>query len=186
MKGQVEPANIDPLNAATYSAMQTGRPYKRYKKVILGKVFVTVLNPFSGQPEGVVVEGDPSLPDTQEAITVNVWNAKEDVFFRRMNKAHFAAGNLQEIPLPPLPHEEVRPRSVNDITDEEIVELLNKPFLALKNKLNKFTSTAPVFRLLRKAEEMEKSEKILTVLRARLSELEFASVPKVESGEKKE
>lgn len=186
MAGPNLSTNVDPLNAATYSAMQTNRPYKQYKKVVLGKVFVTVLNPFSGQPEGVVVQGDPSLPDEQDNITINVWNAKEDVFFRRMNKKHFTAGNLQEISLPASPVEEVKVRSVNDITDEEIYELLNKPFLALKNRLNKLTAPAPVFRLLKKAEELEKSEKILNTLRARASELEFPPVVEPELEEKKE
>jgi hypothetical protein len=176
MKGQIE---FDSMNAATYAAMQTGFPYKMYKKTILGKVAITVLNPFSGQPEGVILQGDPASPQDQEKITVNVWNAKEDVFFKRLNKTHFDAGNLTEVSVPRPEQIVEAPRSVNDITDEEIFELLSKPFLALKNKLNKFTTSAPVSRILREAEALEKSEKILNVLRARISELEFGT-PKEE------
>jgi hypothetical protein len=186
MTEKVNPMVFDPMNAATYSAMQTGLPYKIYQKTTLGKVAVTILNPFSGEPEGVIIEGDPSLPQDQDKITINIWNAKEDVFFKRLNKAHFDAGNLREIPVPRPEQIAAIPRSINDITDEEIYELLSKPFLALKNKLNKFTAPAPVIQILRKAEEMEKSEKILNACRARISELEFSNIPKTESGDKKE
>jgi hypothetical protein len=178
VQSQTEVTVFDPKS---YSAMQVGKPYRKYQKTILGKVFVTVLNPFSGQPEGIVIEGDPSLPEDQEKITVCTWNVKEDVFFRRMNVTHFTSGNLREIPIPELPEEDIRPKSVNEISDEEILDLLNKPFLALKNRLNKFTAPAPAFRILKKAEDMEKSEKILDAIRARLSELEFVLPAKLEA-----
>jgi len=58
---------------------------------------------------------------------------------------------------------------------QDVIEILNKPFLALKNRLNKFTSVAPVYRFLKEAENQEKSEKILDAIRARLSELDFGS-----------
>jgi hypothetical protein len=152
-----------------FSAMQEGKPYKRYIKTVLGKVFVTILNPFSGKPEGVILAGRPQDEKSRDEIVVNVWTAKEDVFFKRMNKAHFQSGNIRELA------EEVQvveKASPNEISEDEIFDLLNKPFLALKNKLERFTSVAPVFRVLAKAEELEKSEKILEAIRARVAELE--------------
>jgi len=156
-----------------FSAMQEGTPLKRYIKTILGKVYVTVLNPFSGEPEGVILQGDPRKASELEKIVVNIWDIKQDLFFRRMNRNHFESGNIREYGL-----ESVEPPvSVNEITDEEVLDVLNKPFLALKNKLEKFTAVAPVFRLLSKAEELEKSEKILSAIRARMSELELTGTP---------
>jgi hypothetical protein len=158
-------------DSGVFSAMQEQKPLKRYIKTVLGKVYVTVLNPFSGEPEGVILEGDPRKQGDLEKIVVNVWDTKQDVFFRRMNRNHFDSGNIREYSL-----EEVEPPvSANEITDEEILDVLNKPFLALKNKLVKFTAVAPVFRLLSKAEELEKSEKILGAIRERMSELELTS-----------
>jgi len=168
------------LTHEVYSAMQVGKPFCTYIKTILGKVAVTVLNPFSGVPEGVILEGNPNDLDAFETITVQVWSLQEDEFFKRTNASHFKSGNvrvLKEVEVP------VKERSVNDITDEEIVTVLNKPFLALKNKLNAFTSVAPVYRVLKRAEDMEKSEKILNSIRARLAELELEGIPQPEENE---
>lgn len=157
------------LEHKVYSAMQEGKPYKRYIKTVLGKVFVTVLNPFSGKPEGVILEGNPQDASKRDDIVVNTWTTKEDVFFKKMNKTHFQSGNIRELVEQTVVVEE---RSPNEISPEEILDVLNKPFLALKNKLEKFTTVAPVFRILEKAEELEKSEKILNAVRARMAELE--------------
>lgn len=164
--------NEDTMDRAIYSAMKGGEPYKRYIKTILGMVFVTVLNPFSGKPEGVNLLGEP---DGANARTyVEIWSPKEDIFFQRMNAEHFTAGNLRLLS-ETLPE---APRSPNDITNDEIDEVLGKKFLALKNKLNQFTAPGPVYRLLRRAEELEKSEKIASAIKARLAELELNTVPK--------
>lgn len=162
----------DTMDRAVFSAMKGGEPYKKYIKTILGMVFVTVLNPFSGKPEGVNLRGEP---DGANPLTyVEIWSPKEDIFFQRMNKGHFTAGNLR------LLSEAVpeAPRSPNDITNDEIDELLGKKFLALKNKLNQFTAVGPVYRLLRRAEELDKSEKIVASIKARLAELELSTAPK--------
>jgi hypothetical protein len=167
--------NEGEMSQAIYSAMQEGKPLRTYVKTILGKVAITVLNPFSGKPEGVILYGNPNDPDIFEKYSVQVWSPKEDEFFKRMNASHFRSGNLRALEDTELP-KPVK-RSVNEITDDEIVAVLNKPFLALKNKLDKFSSVAPVYRVLKRAEDMEKSEKILDAIRARLAELELESIP---------
>jgi len=69
----------------------------------------------------------------------------------------------------------VPPPSPNKITDEEIDIVLNKKFLALKNRLVKFTEEAPIFRILNRARELDKSEKIIKRIEERLSELQLAA-----------
>jgi hypothetical protein len=159
---------IDSFERELYAAMSEGKPLKRYIKTILGKVYVTTLNPFDGKPQPIQLYGEPQ-PGNGNAI-IAIWSTKEDMFFKEMNKSHFAAGNVRL--LDEKETKEEQPRSVNEISDDEITDILNKPFLALKNRMNKFTAPAPVYRFLMKAEEMEKSEKITGAIKARLSEME--------------
>ena len=159
----------DSFTREMFDAMQEGKPIRRYIKTILGVVWVTALSPFDGKPQPVALKGQPTQ-DNPNAI-VKIWSTKEELFFKEMNREHFNAGNLREIPADvEIPKPE---KSPNEITDEEIKEILNKPFLALKNKLNKFTAPAPVDRFLAMAEEMDKSEKIADAIKARLSELQL-------------
>lgn len=171
-------AVVDSYEREVFSAMAEDKPIVSYVKTIVGKVHLTVLNPFSGKPEPVTLYGSPAANNPK--AVVQVWSTKDDLFFRQMNREHFEAGNLKSL----TPKEEVtrkqEPVSPNTITDDEITEILNKPFLALKNKLNSFTAPAPVYRFERMAEEMEKSEKILEAIRARASELELGEEPEAE------
>jgi len=164
---------VDTFERELYAAMSEGKPLKRYIKTILGKVYVTTLNPFDGKPQAIELYGEPK-PRNSRAI-VEVWTSKEDVFFQRINAEHFKAGNLRRLE----EKETVKDvgKSPNEISDDEIEEILNKPFLALKNRLNKFTAPAPVYRFLLKAEEMEKSEKIVNSIKARMAELELGVPP---------
>lgn len=154
------------LDSDTFSLMQTGEPYKSYIKGILGRAYITVLNPFNNEPEGKILSGNPAKQD-EESI-VDVWTEKEDVFFKRMNKRHFETGVLRSFV---RKEKEVQP-SPNDITDEEIYGLFSR-FLTLQSRVNKMTSVAPVFRVLTIAKELEKSEKIIKFLEGRISELQL-------------
>lgn len=151
----------------TYSLMQTGTPYKSYIKTILGKIYITVLDPFSSRPEGMIIEGNPK-GNTKEDCIIDIWDEKGNAYFVRANKRHFEMGNLIE-----YKRKQAKPeKSANEITDEELEEILNSKFFTLQNKLNKFTSVAPVFRMLDMAQELEKSEKIIKTIEAKLSEIQ--------------
>ena len=154
-----------------YSAMQDGEPLAVYKKSILGKVHVITLNPFTDEAEGVILQGNPGKVDELDTQIIELWTTKSKLFFERMNKKHIDAGRLILIKKDKLP--EV-PKSPNIITDEEIEELLNTKFLALKARLDKFTDSAPVFRILNKARELDKSEKIVKHIEERLSQLQLS------------
>lgn len=157
-----------------YAAMQEGQPIARYKKAILGKVHVVALNPFTGEPEGIVLEGNPNKVDEFDTQIIELWDFKALQFFERMNKRHINAGRLIKVKEVPKPAP-----SPNIISDEEIDKLLNSKFLALKNRLVKFTDTAPVFRILNRARELDKSEKIIKHIEETLSTLQLAEYGEV-------
>lgn len=155
-----------PISSEVFSKMQVGSPVASFKKTILGQVGVHVLNPWTGHPEDRILSGDPRTND--EDCIVDLWSEAELMYFTKMNKRHFETGNLIKF----VKTQAAPERSVNDITDEEIVKILNDRFYTLQGKLNTFTSSAPVHRFLNIAREMEKSEKIIKHIEARLSELE--------------
>lgn len=155
-----------PISSEVFSKMQEGSPVASFKKTILGQVGVHVLNPWTGQPEDRILKGDPRTND--DGCIVDLWSGAELMYFTKSNKRHFETGNLIEFKRTKTTPE----KSVNDITDEEIVKVLNDRFYTLQGKLSSFTSPAPVHRFLSIAREMEKSEKIIKHIEARLSELE--------------
>ncbi len=82
------------LESDVFSAMQTGKPYKSYRKAILGQVYVKILNPFNDvDPMGLILSG---VSNTEDTAIVHVWSAKEDQFIHAMNKTHFERGYLVE------------------------------------------------------------------------------------------
>lgn len=161
-----------PSSADVFSAMQSGTPYRTFKKAILGKVYITYLDPFSGEPEDMIMEGNPAKND--EGCFYHAWSEKEYMFFKNMNKVHLKDGNLIEQKPKPMKEKpkETAELNYNALPDEEIKKILRKPFLALQNALNKMTSEAAVYRILRAGEEMNKSEKFMKAIRARLSEVQ--------------
>jgi hypothetical protein len=152
-------------NQEVFSAMQTGKPYKTYRKTILGKVSVTLLDPFTDQPIGILLKGNPK---TDETAKIDIWTEREDMFFKRMNKRHFEIGNILEI----VRKEEVIERGIESYSDEELAAILKTPFLSLQSTINKVESEAVMLRIVELAKEMEKSAKIMKVLESRLSELQ--------------
>ena len=147
-----------------FSAMQEGQePLARYTKTIVGKVQVLALNPFSEQPEGVILEG------AGKDSYIELWTSKQLVFFERMNGPHITAGRIVKMEKPPVP----QPPSPNQLSDEVIDALLNGKYMTLKYRLEKFTDVAPVLRLLNRARELEKSEKIIKHLEERIAQIEL-------------
>ncbi len=169
---------VDSYEREVFSAMAEDKPLVTYVKTIVGKVHLTVLDPYSGKPVPVTLQGAPDANNPKSVV--QVWSTKDNSFFKQMNREHLAAGILKPLSQVEEVSRKEEVTSPNTISDDEIREILNKPFLALKNKLNKFTASAPVYRFERMAEEMEKSEKILEAIRARASELELGDESEVE------
>lgn len=152
---------MDNQSQEVYSAMQEGKPLRTYQKTILGKVHIVTLNPFTDQPEAIILAGDDK---------VEVWTPKAEAFFKRMNAKHFEAGRLIEVARNELSAD--AKKNPNHITNEEIDTLLNNKFLALKSKLDAMTEEAPIFRLLNRARELDKSEKVIKHIEQRLAEVQ--------------
>ena len=162
------------MESADFSALQTEKPYKSYRKTILGQVYVKFLNPFNDiDPMGLVLFGKTNQEDT---AIINVWTPKEDQYLRTMNKKHFERGYLVEYTAPEhrvVPEEE----EYNTLSDEELNKLLSSKFFSLQAAVNKMTSEAPLYRLLVFATEQEKSEKIISLIKGRLSEVQSLPEP---------
>jgi hypothetical protein len=152
-------------NIETFSAMQTGKPLKSYRKTILAKIFVQVLDPFSEQPVGLILETNPKFPDRD---IIDVWSEKEDVFFKRANKKQVDEGYIIEYT---RPENEVTEPRIESFSDEKLTEVVNSKFMALQNVLNKIETEAVLLRMIAIARTEEKSEKIIGAIQARLSEI---------------
>ena len=160
---------MENLSMEVVSAMSAEKPFKTYKKTILGKVAIKVFNPLVQRPEELLLKGDPRK--NEKGCFIDVWSEQENVYLKRMNERHMREGILIPFDRGKTPVDE-KINKFNVLTDEELYDLVNSPFFKLRNALNKMTSQAPVLRLITIAEDEEKSEKILKEIRARLAELQ--------------
>lgn len=163
------PEQYDPQ---VFSAMQADEPFSTYRKTILGKVFVQVLDPFSHIPQGLLLSGVKGT-DTEK---VDMWSVQEDLFFRRMNKKHLETGMVIKVPkAKPTEVPVVEVKKLEQYSDEELRALVDhdsKHFIALQKTLANITSEAVAYRMLELAKELEKSEKIIKAIETKLAELQ--------------
>lgn len=149
-----------------YAAMQEGKePVARYKKSIVGQVQVSVLDPFSDKPTYLLLKGVDGDKDSM----IDLWTNKQLVFFERMNNSHIKAGRLIKTST-----KQAEPvLSPNQVSDEEIDELLSSKIAILREKVETFTETPPILRLLNRARELEKSERVVKYLEEQMAKLEL-------------
>lgn len=149
-------------------AQEEGDPIARYIKAIVGRVCVSIIDPFSAQPTDVILTGDPAHSDTEiEDITITLWTDMGHEYFRRANKILIQRGYIA-----PYTAEVVEEISVNEIEDAVLVEALKKKYFATAALLKKFTSPVPVMRMLRLAQELNKPIGTISAIQKRLSELQ--------------
>lgn len=155
-----------------YAKMQTGDPVAVYTKTILGKVEVTVINPFSGSPENVLLEGDPKKKGSK--CFYEVWSPMEEVFFERQNAPLFKEGYIKKLKdnKKPKPVKEKEVKDYSKLSDEDIELMVTSPFMKFKKELNEINSEAVLYRILAKAEEIERPEKTLEHIKQRLTEIQ--------------
>jgi hypothetical protein len=162
------------LETADFSALQLEKPYKSYRKTILGQVYVKILNPFNNlESQGLILSGEDNFSDN---ATVDTWNPKEDKFLHAANKAHFEQGYLIEFERPET-REVSEEERLSNLPDDEMRKLVKAKYFTLEASVNKMNSEAPLYRLLKVAEEEERSDKIVNLIKGRLSEVQGLSQP---------
>ena len=157
-------------------AMHAGIPYGSYIKTILGKMFVSVWDSFENRAEGIILQGDPRKKE--ENSIVDVWSQEEDYYFRSKNKRLLETGQI----IAYTRKDEERERTIEEYSDDELTVIINSKFFTLQNVLNNTSSTAVLFRIKNLAQELEKSDKLIKAIEARISEVqaeEFKPLPKV-------
>ncbi len=157
------------------SALRGGTPLKSYIKTILGKVYVTVWDSFENKPVGMLLEGDPRR--AEESCIIDIWTPEEDYFFKNKNKTHLQTGDV----IVYSRKQEEKERTVEEYSDDELKEVISSKFFTFQNVLNNTESIAVLFRIKNLAQEMEKSDKLIKVIDARISEVqaeEFKPLPK--------
>jgi hypothetical protein len=160
------------FNKAYYDTLRQaqakGEPVSQYIKPIKGKVCVDVLDAFGGTPESIILEGDPADPEIdKEDVIVTCWTEAEDEYFRRANKLLLENGLVA-----PYDEEIEEEISVNEVTDKELRELLQKPYFAWKTRLDSFTSPVPVKRMLKIAKDLNRPVNTIDTIKEALSELQ--------------
>jgi len=153
-------------NTAIFSAMQLDKPIKSYKKTILGKVFIWAWDNILDVPAEKIMSGDPRK--NEEDSIIDVWSAKEDLYFTRMNKLHLQRGTI----VPYTRVELERVKTVDESTDEELLKIVNSKFISLQHSLNKMKEVETLYRVLDLAKGADKSNSIINAIEARLSELQ--------------
>jgi hypothetical protein len=154
-----------------FQAMQGNEPIAVYRKTVLAKVYVQILNAFNQEPEILLLSGPAGAPDS----TVNIYSVPEDVFFRRHNRRLFEQGILIPVPVEKkveVPVEEELP--LEQASDETLRQLVNSRYKALEAALTKTESEALVNRILDMARQEEKSEKLIHAIETRLAEIQNA------------
>lgn len=161
------------------SALNTGKPLKSYIKTELGRVYITVWDSMLNKEIGVILYGNPR--QYEETCIVDIWSEQELAFLKRMNRRHFETGTLIEYV---RPEDEVKELPVEASSDDELRTIINAPFLKLQSVLNNTESIPFLFRVKYIAQELEKSDKIIKAIEARISEVqqkEFASPSSIET-----
>ncbi len=155
------------------SSMEGQGPYARFKKAIVGKVAGLYLDPIRFIPMEFILKGDPSDPKADPFdVTIELWTKAEYNYFIRKNRDLIEKGTLIEIE-----GEEIPIDTTNQISDEEIDEILMKPFFSLKNRLDAFTSPVPVRRILLRAKELDVTTGKFDYITSKLAELEGFEAP---------
>ena len=162
----------DQINYSTYSLMQTGKPLKAYRKTIRGNVTVEVLNSFSGKPEIILLHG---ADNSSAGATVKLWDEKEMVYFMKANKRAIETGKVIEVKDPSNVIElNIKPYA--DATDETLSDLLDgrkTPWYSFLKEISKMETEGVLIRLLDFAHINEKSDKVISAIEARLSEVQL-------------
>jgi hypothetical protein len=163
--------NKSAVSHDVYSKMQVGEPVAIFKKTILAKVQVSVINPFNEAPEYIMLYGDPKKnhPD----CFVEVWSQMEEVYFERINDSLFKKGYITKLETNVKPkRKDTQEQDYSKLTEADIRELVTAPFMKFKKELNAIDVVGVLYRIQAIAEEMERPAKTMENIQQRITELQ--------------
>lgn len=126
--------------------------FKRNVKYVVGGRF------FPTDPIGFTLTGDNPY------VAVKVENLRD---FKLANKRTLMDGLIVETPEPSVDWE-----TPNAITDEQAEEFVKKPVVALRHELAALTSVPTLYKLLDTAKRLERNQKSINAIQARIDEVE--------------
>lgn len=145
---------------------------KFWQKAIKGCVGGRMLNK-KGEASEFLLKGDPTDPNVDiDMMTVELYDIDAEKFFKKSNKPAIKQGYLIEIAEYELTLDET-----NAVSDGYLKDLLKKPLSKMKPRVDKFTSSVPIYRLLEFAELENKPINTIEYLRSVIVKLEGASIP---------
>lgn len=157
-------------NYKIYEAMQEDKPLAIFRKTILGKVAVSVLNPIFDRPEIVLLQG--KVDKNNRECYVSIFTTKELVFFERVNRRLIEIGHIIRDDNFIKQEETKNEKPFEQYTDEELSELLNKQYAYFIKVLSKINNPVVVHRLLEIAQNENKPSKLINTLQTKIAELE--------------
>jgi hypothetical protein len=160
---------VSDINYNVYSLMQTGKPAKTYRKTITAQLTVTVLNSFSHRPEILLLTGEGITATS----VVKLWTTEEVAFFSKANVRAIETGSLMEYKSEDVP--DIVMEKYADSSDEELEKILDSkatPWFALTKIVADISMEPVLIRLLNKARDLEKSDKVVNLITQRLSEVQ--------------
>lgn len=149
--------------------MQKDEPLAVYKKEILGKLSVKYLDPFEKVGKEKILQGLPN-DNSNDGNFIELWSEEELIYFTRMNRLHLEQGYLVEFT---VPRSTKIKQSVNNLSEQELRDLVSAPFLKLQKTVDKMTSEAALQRIVRVAEEEDRPVKTMEFLKEKLSKIQM-------------
>jgi hypothetical protein len=162
-------ANIVENNvvAAIMLAQEQGEPVKVYRKAIVGRVVVRVIDPFSGERAEVLISGVPGKADPSE-LEISLWTPFEVKYFEQFNKGLIESGSIV-----PVEHRaEFKVNLSNALSDDQLKEVLVGPFFSLRKVIAEITSETTMQRALQLAKELNRPAKTVQEIELRLEEIQ--------------
>jgi hypothetical protein len=167
---------MDTQDKNIVGGMHGGKPIGSYIKTTLGKVYVSAWDSFENQPVGIMLEGDPRKKE--ESSIIDMWSQEENFYFRNKNKVLLQSGDIISYERTDV----VKERAIEEFSDDELIAIINSKFFAFQKVLNTTTSVNVLFRIKNLAQDLEKSEKLMKTIDARISEVqaeEYKPLPAV-------
>lgn len=148
-------------------AREGGVALRVYRKAIMGKVCVKLLDQYTGKQVEVLLVGEPGKALVED-LEVSLYTPMEVSYFERQNRSLIERGTLilvSEKGVTPLSLE-------NAISDERITELLTGTFAALASEVKKISSVTTLNRMLKAAEELNRPVKTVNLIKAQIEKIQ--------------